>query len=103
MFIIRRAVIRLNYAIGKAEKAHARTGDRYYVMPDAFDRLVVMRRKGMRTLRRHHVMDRRVRMDDLLRESFYFTPDRAGNTPSPAVMEKKREMYLKYVMLQRNR
>ncbi len=100
MIIVWRAGIRLDYAIGKADKA--RTGDRYYVMPDAFDRLIVMRRKGMRTLRRHRIMDRRVRMDDLLRESFYFTPDRAGNTAPPVVMEKKREMYLRYVLRHRH-
>ncbi len=102
MFIVWRAGIRLDYAIGKAGKAHARTGDRYYVMPDAFDRLIVMRRKGMRTLRRHRIMDRRVRMDDLLRESFYFTPDRAGNTAPSVIMEKKREIYLRYVLRKRS-
>jgi hypothetical protein len=97
MFIVWRAGLRLAYAIRKADKAHARTGDRYYVMPDAFDRLVIMRRHGMRNLRRHGIMDRRVRMSDLLRESFYFTPDRGGQTVPQAIRAKKREMYLRYV------
>lgn len=101
MFIIWRAGLRLRYAIRKADKAHERTGDRYYVMPDGCDRLVIMRRAGMRNLRLHGVMDRRVRMSDLLRESFYFTPDRGGRTIPPTIMEQKRIMYLRYVVRRR--
>lgn len=101
MYIIWKANLRLRYAIKKAEDAHAKQGDRFFVMPDAFDRLIVMRRKGMRNLRRHGIMDRRVRMPDVWKESFYFTADRGGNKLPPDVMEKKRLMYLDYVLTQK--
>lgn len=103
MFILWRAGLRLSVAARKADKAHAATGDRYYVMPDPNDCLVVLRRRGMRLLRRRGVFEKRVRMVDLQKESFYFTPDRGEHTVSAAVITAKRQMYLKYVMHNRRR
>lgn len=101
MFILWRAGLRLRVAIRKAEHEHARTKHRYYVMPDSQDRLVVMRRRGMRLLRRHGIFQREVRMSDLQRESFYFTADRGGHAMSEGVAAAKRTMYLRYVMRRR--
>ncbi len=44
--VIARANLRLKYAIRLAEREHRRHGDRFYVMPDHRDRLIVMRRPG---------------------------------------------------------
>lgn len=101
LWTIFRANVRLDYAIRKAEKAHKEYGERFYVMPDHNDRLIIMRRKGMRTLRRYGCMDPRVRVKDLVKESFYFTADGAGNCLSDAQREAKRLMYLKYVVRSR--
>lgn len=93
-----RANLRLKHAIQKAEKAHRKNGERFYVMPDDRDRLIIMRRKGMRRLRRYGLMDNRVRVRDLVKESFYFTPNRAGEGLADGQKEAKRLMYLEYVM-----
>lgn len=94
---IKRANMRLAHAIRLAEKAHAEHKDRFYVMPDHRDRLIIMRRRSMRILRRRHYMDSSVRMSNMLQESFYFTADRGecgGLTPGQK--ELKRLMYLEY-------
>lgn len=75
-FVLQRASMRLRYAVRLAERAHRKSGERYYVMPDHRDRLIVMRRSGMRRLRRYGYMDSHVRMRDVMRECFYCTADR---------------------------
>ena len=91
-FVLQRASMRLRYAVRLAERAHRKSGERYYVMPDHRDRLIVMRR-----LRRYGYMDSHVRMRDVMREGFYCTADRGGVSLPPEVLAAKREMYLRYV------
>lgn len=96
-FVLQRASMRLRYAVRLAERAHRKSGERYYVMPDHRDRLIVMRRSGMRRLRRYGYMDSHVRMRDVKRECFYCTADRGGVSLPQEVIVAKREMYLRYV------
>lgn len=96
-FVLQWASMRLRYAVRLAERAHRKSGERYYVMPDHRDRLIVMRRSGMRRLRRYGYMDSHVRMRDVMRECFYCTADRGGVSLPPEVVVAKREMYLRYV------
>lgn len=95
---IKRANMRLAHAIRMANKAHAKYKDRFYVMPDHKDKLIIMRRRTMRILRKRHYMDSRVRMSNMMRESFYFTADRGQNGGLTAEQqEAKRLMYLEYI------
>ena len=90
-----RDMLRLRKAVAMADKAHARTGDRYYVMPAGDETLVVVDRRNFRILRRKHYVDRAASVRDLVDGSFYFTPcrDGSGELP-PDVVAMKRRMYL---------
>lgn len=102
MTTLKRANLRLEHAIKMADTAHERDGDRYFVMPDHRDRLIIMRRKTMRKWRRHGIMSSDVKMDNMMCESFYFTPDRGeSHGLSPAAREAKRLMYLEYALHKR--
>lgn len=93
------ANIKWKYAVSKADKAHAQsvTKERYYVMPFGRKRLIIMNRKQFRRLKDTHYMSRGARVKDLVKESFYFTPDRGHFSPmTPAIKEAKRQMWIKY-------
>lgn len=76
-----KAALELREAIKKANNAHDATGERFFVMPNADGRLVVMDRKNFRKLRFKRYINRGVYVSDLILESFYFTPCREGRLP----------------------
>ena len=91
------AGIQLWYAIRLADKAHAKSKVRYYVMPDEKDRLVVMNRKGFRFYKKKGLITHEAKVRDVMKECFYFTPDAGGNSPMTSeIQEAKRLMWLEY-------
>lgn len=76
-----RASLQLREAIRKAEEAHRRYGQRFYVMPtfNGSGKLVIMDRKNFRRLKQKHYISSKAQIADLRAECFYFTHDRAGN------------------------
>lgn len=94
------ANLRLREAIRIAEQAHARSGQRFFVMPRVGSRgkLVVFDRSNFRTLRRKGYLPQEARMADVMRECFYFTPCRGGaGGMNPADAAVKRAMYFRWV------
>lgn len=79
IFLKFKAYLRLREAVIKADVAHSKDGDRYYVVPSTDGTLIVMDRKNFKILRRKGYINRNVYVKDLVRESFYFTPYQGGN------------------------
>lgn len=66
--------LKLKLAIRMADKAHEKTGKRYFVMPDAKDKLIIMHRPSFRRLKHSGRISYAAKVADLKRESFYYTP-----------------------------
>ncbi len=91
-----RASLRLTEAVRQADKAHAETGERYYVMPASGKngQLIIMDRYNFRKLKQKGYITRKAHVRDLERECFYCTPYRDGTgTIPPAVENLKRAQY----------
>ena len=78
--------LRYREAVKKADKAHAKTGERYYVMPALVPegspsgiKLLVMDRFNFRKLKQKGYINNRANVRDLISECFYCTPYRNGD------------------------
>lgn len=80
LFVKFKAALRLREAINRAEQAHLRSGQRYYVLPAGGNdgKLIIMDRDNFRKLRQKKYIAGHPRMFNLMQEAFYFTADRAG-------------------------
>lgn len=89
------ASMKLREAIRKAEEAHSRFGQRFYVMPtfNGSGKLVIMDRSNFRRLKQKRYISDRAHVADLHAECFYCTSDRAGNCLSE---EDRRHKVLQY-------
>lgn len=81
MNLFQKLKARLTYreAVRRADKAHAEDGRRYYVMPSAEGKLLIMDRENFRILKHKHYINSKATVKDLLNECFYFTPYRNGD------------------------
>lgn len=68
--------LRYREAVIKADKAHATTGERYYVMPSTSGKLLIMDRTNFRGLKKKHYICYSAKVRDLINECFYLTPYR---------------------------
>ncbi len=76
--------LRYREAVKKADEAHAKTGERYYVMPSSNKKsgkpaLIVMDRYNFRKLKQKGYINREARTRDLVAECFYCTPYKNGD------------------------
>ena len=71
-----RDYLRYNQAVKLADENHARSGERFYVMPAADCKLIVVDRKNFRIMKQKSYYTHKANVIDLIRESFYFTPYR---------------------------
>lgn len=85
------AYLRLREAVNRADKAHAETGQRYYVVPSA-NKLVILDRKNFRILKHKNYINYSARVNNLIVESFYFTPYRNGDGYLSQSYRKKKIM-----------
>lgn len=86
-------------AVSRADRAHSKNGNRYYVMPNASGRvkLIVTDRKNFRQLRMKHYIDSNVKMDDVTMKCFYYTPDRREkNAIDDFLRDVKLHMYYEW-------
>lgn len=86
-------------AVSRADRAHAKNGNRYYVMPNASGRvkLIVTDRKNFRQLRMKHYIDSNVKMDDVTMKCFYYTPNRREmNAIDDFLRDVKLHMYYEW-------
>lgn len=91
--------LRYKYAVLMADRAHKNSPlhDRYFVMPDERDRLIVINRKSFRKFKLYGKIVQKAMVGDMIKECFYMTPDRGENNKLPArIVEGKRKMYLRY-------
>lgn len=68
-----KAFLMLYKAIEQAEAARVKHGRRFFVMPTQDGKLVVMDKYDLRRLKVKHYLDKSCHVEDLLRESFYYT------------------------------
>lgn len=76
------AYLQLREAVSRADKAHEKNGERYYVMPQQTGgkpKLIIMDRRNFRILRSKHYISRNSNVNDLIAECFYFTPYSNGS------------------------
>lgn len=75
--------LRYREAVKMAEDAHAKDGDRYYVVAsnqkNGKPGLIVMDRKNFRKLKRKGYINKDANIRDLISECFYCTPYRNGD------------------------
>jgi hypothetical protein len=84
-------------AVRKADRAHADDGRRYYVLPSAEGKLLIMDRENFRILKHKHYIDSRARVQDLVDECFYCTPYRNGDGALPPEQQAiKRKQYFSW-------
>jgi hypothetical protein len=89
-----RDYLRLRNAIIMADEQHAKDGDRYYVVPTTDGTLLVVDRKNVKVLKRKHYIGKNVVMNDIIHESFYYTPFANGrDTLTPAQRQAKANAY----------
>lgn len=80
-------------AIRKADRAHNSDGGRYYVMPSAEGKLLIMDKKNFRIFKRKHYISSKATVQDLVNECFYCTPysNGTGELPPPAIALKRKQ------------
>lgn len=71
--------LRYREAVNKADDAHAKTGERYYVMPSTSGKLLIMDRINFRAMKKKHYINHNANVRDLVNECFYLTPYRNGD------------------------
>ena len=74
-----KAMLMYREAVQRANEAHTKRGTRYYVLPSEDGKLVVLDRYDLKMLKRRHYMRSEVKVIDLVRDSFYFTPYSSGD------------------------
>ena len=91
-----KAYLRYREAVRKANEAHERTGERYYVMPASGTKkaLLVMDRFNFRRLKHKGYITNKASVVDLERECFYATPYRNGTAEMlVSIIELKKQQY----------
>lgn len=101
MKIIRKfiAFLRLREASKKADLAFAENNHRYFVIPATnSEKLIVLDRATFRGLKQERYIDSNLSVRDLLRESFYYTPNAGGKDALPEFGVKAKQLsYYNYV------
>ena len=108
------AKLRYDVAVKKADAAHEKTGERYYVMPtyQKKGKLVVVDRKNFRILKSKHYIPRtalitengeqvshKIQVPDMIRECFYHTSYKDGSGKiTDEEMSDRKEAYLRWVI-----
>jgi len=85
------------YAVRKADNLHKTYKERFYVMPNEDDKLIVFNRKSFRKYKNKGRITYEAHVDDMIRECFYFTPNRAElDAITPEIAEAKKLMWFEY-------
>lgn len=95
-FAERKAEKELDNAISKAWKMYDANKKRYYVIPDMKHQLRVLSWSELKQMKKQGMFSSKVKEPDFIRESFYYTPSRFGESISEKVELKKRKMWLTY-------
>lgn len=102
-----KATLRLREAVKKAEEAHSKTGERFYVMPlsGSDGKLIIMDRFNFRKLKQKGYITYDAHVLDLEKECFYFTAYRNGTSGIVPEVEnlKRRQYYRWYAQCIKNR
>lgn len=92
-----KAMLILREAIKLANEIYTDNPQRYFVMPTTDGKLSVMTKKEFRTLKRKHYINKEATNFDLMRECFYFTPDRGGNDAiTDDLRKRKSKQYMRW-------
>lgn len=95
------AFLQLREAVRKADKAHAVSGHRFYVMPSVVNgrrKLLILDRANFRLLKQKRYISGRPFVRDLVAECFYSTPYANGSASlTPSVVALKRRQYFDWV------
>lgn len=92
-----KAFLRLRQAVILADEHYTANHIRYYVMPTADRKLLVMNRNDLKRLRQKHYIHHRVTTHDLVRECFYHTPHALGTGfLPPDLLAQKRAAYFRW-------
>lgn len=90
------AELQLWYAKRKADELHEKYKERFFVVPDENDKLIIINRKSFRGYKRRGQINKEVRMFDIIRECFYMTPTRDNIPVDDRIIKRKKLMWLEY-------
>lgn len=89
-----RAYLRYREAVRKADEAHEKNGERFYVMPGVKNTILIMDRYNFRKLKHKGYISHKASVTDLEKECFYATPYKNGSAKMPtSVIELKKKQY----------
>ena len=87
-----RAYLRYREAVRKADEAHEKNGERFYVMPGVKNTILIMDRYNFRKLKHKGYISHKASVTDLEKECFYATPYKNGSAKMPtSVIELKKK------------
>lgn len=94
-----KATLRYDEAVRKADEAHEKTGNRYYVMPvyGSKGKLIITDRRNFRIMKKKGYINKDARVFHLEKECFYCTPYRNGSGKlMPEDAEIRRQSYMRW-------
>lgn len=101
-FAFRKANKELTDAILQAEASFRLYNKRFFVIADHKHRLRVFCYSQLKQLKKQGLFSARVKENDFINESFYYTPsDRNCLYMTPQTKEKKRKMWIEYYRMYR--
>lgn len=90
--------LRFRYAVIMADKAHAKSGICYFVIPDNDGKLVVMDRKNFRLLKHKKYIRKETSYQIAIHTCLYRTPDGSGrNGLSSESMRNRFNQYIDFL------
>lgn len=96
-----KAFLQFREAVLKADEAHVKSGDRFYVVNSKDGSLVIMNRKEFRKLKQKHYINRSVKIRQLEDMTVYHTPYANGyGEMSPEEIKLKRKTYIQWMTSQ---
>jgi hypothetical protein len=95
-FKMKIAELQLWYAKRKADELHEKYKERFFVVPDEKDRLIIINRKSFRNYKRRGQINRNARMLHIIKECFYMTPTRDNIPVEDYVIKRKKLMWIEY-------
>lgn len=89
-----KARIAFTLAVRRAEDAHAKDSDRYFVLPSGDGKLVIVDKMNFKRLKRKHYVGRNQTPSRLIDECFYYTANCFEGGMKKDVVKKMMKSYI---------
>lgn len=96
-FVLLYADWQLHRAIKVANQKHQKFQKRFYVVPDARHKLVSRSWSDLKKMRKAGLFSAHASESSFILESFYYTPNKFGQSLAKQQQKKKRKAWLNYI------